>query len=616
MKITHFKLQSIVNGRRSISPLLFVLLIFSLSLLALPQSAHSQNSPITATVNHSDYSTDELVILTVTVVDDSPQQPRPILPPLTGLTVVDFDIATNVSTVNGQIQTEVIYTYQLQPRRTGTLTIPPVTVKIDGEIFEAPPITISVSQGAAPAPSPGNAVPPNTVVPPPRLNEQDFFVESLVDLSDPFIGQQVIYTVRFYQAIKLYQKPQFEMPLFNGFDTLGLPVQEYNLDIDGRTYLITEFRTALFPKTAGNISIGPARLAFPGNFFEEPVELYSEPTALQVKSLPDNPPPGFNGAVGQYQIEAWFSPQIAVVNQPATFSVAVSGTGNIHKLSEPIWPNLNNWRAYDTLASVSTELKNGQIVGTRIYERLIVSDKVGDFIIPPTKLVFFDPVAAEYHTISTKSLSGRIIPAPTPNPGTATAVALNALATATPVGSRNTLGTPVPAGGQPVIRISPDSLESTWRTILPVGFVLLWTICGAIPIAAAMGAGVFWMWQKRQQQRQAAAQALQQPRQKMHPFLAQAIARTDDNYKAVNQALNSYLGDTLNASVKGLTLSELANRLKERGLEQKLVNQIKETLSQSEMGRYGPKSEEDRGWGLLTETDALLFRLDKVFGKH
>ena len=85
----------------------------------LPQVARGQDSPITAWVNSTTVSTDELVVLTVKVVDDSAQQPRPLLPRLDGLAVVDLDIATDVSLVNGQIHTEVIYTYRLQPRRTG-----------------------------------------------------------------------------------------------------------------------------------------------------------------------------------------------------------------------------------------------------------------------------------------------------------------------------------------------------------------------------------------------------------------------------------------------------------------------------------------------------------------
>jgi hypothetical protein len=50
------------------------------------------------------------------------------------------------------------------------------------------------------------------------------------------------------------------------------------------------------------------------------------------------------------------------------------------------------------------------------------------------------------------------------------------------------------------------------------------------------------------------------------------------------------------------------------GLNETLVGQIEHCLTQSEMGRYGPITDDD-GWALMAETDELLFELDEVFGK-
>ncbi len=592
-----------------------IALIVTLFLSILPQTVHSQASPISVSLNHDHYTTDDLVILSVTVINDgSPQQLRPILPPLDGLAIIDFDIATSVREISGRIQTESIYTYELQPRRTGSITIPPIAVEVDGQVYQARPLSITVSQGNAPAPSPGNAATPGNVIPPAGLQGQDFFVESVVDLSAPYIGQQIIYTFRFYQAIKLYRKPQYEMPIFNGLDTVGLPVREYNLDAARRTYLVTEIRTTLFPEVDGKIVIGPALLAFPGNFFEEPVELLTEPVILDVKNLPGDAPSGFNGAVGQYEIEAWVSPQVAVTNQTSTLQVAISGAGNIHALPEPIWPRLNGWRTYDSMSSLTTDMKDGVMSGTRVYERLIVSNRIGDFTIPQTKFVYFDPTAAEYRTIASKSLTVRVIPAPTPDPAAATALASTTQPTATPVPP---LSKPNPSqrfDDQPVNQIFPDSLGSGLTLILPIAFVLFWAICGAIPIAAIVGAGGFWLWQQQQRQLELKPKELEQPAKKMHPELAAALAENDDNYRAVSQALTIYLGNVLQTSVKGLTRTELANRLQNQGLSKALTDRVEDYLARSEMGRFGPGGEND-GWELLAKTDELLIELDKVFGE-
>lgn len=599
-------------GRRrfgSVWPFLCLTLLFVFCLL--PPDVDAQQPPITTAINSTHFTTDELVILTVTVVDDSALQPRPILPRLDGLAVIDLDITTDVSLVNGKVHTEVIYTYRLQPRRTGTLTIPPVTVKIDDEVFRAAPLTLEVSQGTPPVPSTGNTTQPANITPPAALKGQDLFIEAQIEPPNPYMGQQIIYTFRFYQAIHVYRQPEYDGPLFTGFETMGLPVREYNFDIEDRTYLITEIRTALFPKSPGKVTIGPARLMFPGNIYEEPVELYTEPVTVEARPLPENPPSQFDGAVGEYKIESSFSPQVAVINQPSTFLVAVSGTGNIQTLPEPLWPELNGWRMYDSLTSLTTDTtEEGLMTGTRVFERLVVPNQVGDFTISPATLVYFDPIAGAYRTITSQPLSVKVIPAPTPEPTTVTAPT----AAATSIANL-TATTPLPSQRtrEPVLVISPGTMQSL---IWPMGFFLLMGLCGALPLAAALGAGGVWWWQQRQRtgampmpKITRLEKGLKQPRQMIHPNLAAAMRVNDDNYKTISQAVHSYLSTALQTPVNGLTRTELTRRLHQAGLSEALIERVEACLAQSEMGRYGPVTD-DAGWALMAETDALLRELD------
>jgi hypothetical protein len=584
-----------------------------------PAAVKGQDSPITAWVNSSTLSTDELVVLTVKVVDDSAQQPRPLLPRLDGLAVVDLDIATDVDLVNGEIHTEVIYTYRLQPRRTGLLTIPPVAVKIDDQTYKTAPISIRVSQGAAPAPSPGNEVIPSDVSPPANFEGDDFFIEALVDLPNPYLGQQLIYTFRFYQALQVYRQPQYEQPLFTEFETMGLPVQEYNLDAAGRTYLVSEIRTALFPASTGKVTIGPARLMLPGNIYEEPIDLYTEPIQLEVKPLPASPPPNFNGAVGQYEIEAWFNPPEATVNQPATLFVAVSGSGNIRELPELTWPELEGWQAYNSLTSLTTAMEDNVMSGTRVYERVMVPAQIGEFAIPPISLVYFDPIAAEYRTISTESLTAKVVPASTANQA--------AQAAPRPTDTPLDIVTADEAPEAPATGVGASAWLELWELgrslVTSMATVLLVGLCGVIPAAIVLGFGGNWVWRRRhtifaekESELPVAprpAAPLEQPSQSIHPALVTAMKDTSDNYKAVSQALNTYLSQALQTSVNGLTRAELTSRLGGLGLEQTLIERIEDSLTQSELGRFGPVTD-DVGWSLMVETDDLLFKLDQTLG--
>ena len=163
--------------------------------------------------------------------------------------------------------------------------------------------------------------------------------------------------------------------------------------------------------------------------------------------MPDNAPAGFSGAVGQYEITVWLEPKEVFAHQPASLYAAVSGTGNIHALPEPTWPQLRGWRAYNTLSSLDTDTQgDGLINGTRVFERLIVSDQVGDFTIPPVTLVYFDPVADEFKTITSVPLPIKVIPQPTPAALTPTTIA--ALPTATPASIAANSNPPAPTEGQ------------------------------------------------------------------------------------------------------------------------------------------------------------------------
>jgi hypothetical protein len=72
-----------------------------------------------------------------------------------------------------------------------------------------------------------------------------------------------------------------------------------------------------------------------------------------------------------------------------------------------------------------------------------------------------------------------------------------------------------------------------------------------------------------------------------------------------------YLSRVLNVSVAGLTRAELTKHLEARGIPKSSIDKIKDYLTRSEMGRFGPKSD-DQGWELLARTDELLFELDGI----
>ncbi|MEP3562125.1 MAG: BatD family protein, partial [Marinobacter sp.] len=96
----------------------------------------------------------------------------------------DFEILArnqrySVQTVNGDMMGEITWTYQLAPKRTGTLTIPALKF----QEATSNPVTIEVVSGTPPDHPAAN---------------RDSFVELSADKADVYVQEQLVLTVQLY----------------------------------------------------------------------------------------------------------------------------------------------------------------------------------------------------------------------------------------------------------------------------------------------------------------------------------------------------------------------------------------------------------------------------------
>jgi hypothetical protein len=239
--------------------------------------------------------------------------------------------------VNGVVTARTIFTYQLQPTGAGTFSIDPISVPVNGATYQTDPITVKVTQGTVPTQRPEPTDSETTQPPSPGgLAGEDFYVEADMNNPTPYVGEQVIYRFRFFQAVNLPSQPSLDWPPFSGFWTEDLsPNKVYDQNAAGRLYRVTEVRRAIFPTAAGQITIQPTTLTISGGFFSRDITLKTEPVLADVRILPAGAPNGFHGAVGRFKIEARVEPLKARVNEPLTLFVRVWGAGNLTLLPDP-----------------------------------------------------------------------------------------------------------------------------------------------------------------------------------------------------------------------------------------------------------------------------------------
>jgi hypothetical protein len=589
MKTT--KLTSLHKYTRLILVLAAMVAMFSLAVI--PASAQS---PVTAEVDRYTLSTGESLTLTIRL--EGANASNPGLPVLDGFQIISTSKSSQISIINGSISSQAAYHYVLQPTRAGQLTIPAIPVVVAGQTHTTQPFTIEVTQGAAPSQPSQPGQPPDTINPPSQeFSGQDLFVESTVDNPNPYIGQQVTHTFRFFRAINLSGQPTYEAPNFNGFWNESETQQtDYDMQIGSRFYRVVELQTILFPTSVGQHTISPAALNISGSLFSSGTRLGTDSITLDVRPLPEPAPEGFHGAVGDFTVATSVDTDRLAVNEPVTLQVVVSGEGNISNLPDPEMPVINNWRSYESTSTVDTQTQNGRVTGSRTIEQLMVPGSAGDFSIPAITYTFFNPQTEAYQTVSNNPIAIHV----------AEGVAGASLPQNSPESDA-----PIdwPENDIRHIKAAPESLEVAQRPLVasPI-YWLFWLFpVGALVIDVA------WQRRKRYLSQNPDLVRSSKAQKKAHQLLVQARKEKTDPYEAIGQALTGYLSDRFNHPVAGMTQADLVDFLEQNGVPPSLTRQITESLMLGEMGRYAPAAaNQGTADEMFKETEQLIARIEKV----
>jgi hypothetical protein len=587
----------------------FICVLFTLVSPVLAQSGIS----FTAEVDRTTLSTDDLLTLTLTVAGDYQQLGEPQLPFVSGFDVVGSSRSSQFSMVNGVVSARTVFTYRLRPTGAGTFTIDPVTIVANGSPYQTEPITVQVTQGAAPTRSPeppqGQSPPPetgDTAPAPEELTGQDIYITADVDNPTPVVGQQIVYRFYFYQAVNLFNQPQLNWPSFSGFWAEDLsPNKVYQQIAANREYRVTEVRRALFATTAGPITIEPAKLVIPGDFFNRDVTLETGPVEVNVQPLPAGAPDGFAGAVGQFEITAWVEPAETQVNEPVTLFVRVSGAGNLSALPDPTenaGDELAEWRAYDAQTTLNVNQDGETIRGEKQFERLLVPRVQGDSSIPSFSLAYFDPQAETYRQVETDPLTVKVAP----GDGVAS--------DSSPNGSGKQDVTLLSSDVRH-IKAAPPSLAARRTPLLEQAVYWLGWV---VPLLAVMGT---WAWDRRRRRLSSdvAYARAQRARRLARKQLAQVRKRAQNNqdvaYAAVARALTDYVGDKFNLSPAGLTRDAIRDALARTGgqtIPEELIDRTLACLDWADSGRFAPSAAGRDAGELIAEAEVIIAELERT----
>lgn len=319
------------------------------------------------------------------------------------LTVLDPDFyrlqeshLSNTSIINGQIRRSRTWQVSLMAKRTGTLTIPAITVGNE----QSEPITITINE-------PREAPP----------GEADVFVTSEVDQSDTYVQAQVLYRIKVYRAVQTRQ-PKLNNPVITGAEALiELAGDERNYDamLNGKAYNVHERAFALYPQESGEISISPARFEArvlrDGRITGRKV-FDSDPHTITVKPIPALPAEYPNAtwlpARDVELSEDWSrEPRNIDAGEPVTRHVTISALGQLETQIPAIEPpEVDGMNVYADKPDLTRRIEAGGIRGVRKDQYAMIGVRGGPIEIPELVVPWYDIEAEEWRVAR---LPGRTI---------------------------------------------------------------------------------------------------------------------------------------------------------------------------------------------------------------
>ena len=590
---------------------------FTLCLALFPALISAADLQVAARLSADKAGTDDAVALTVTVQGDTPDG-APQLPPLDGFRLLGGpSISQQVSIVNMSMSKSVTYTWELQPLRTGTLTIDSVTVQGGGKTYKTRPLTLEVIQGSVQQGRPGRGRSPfdgffeDPFQPQARQSAPgEVRLRVVPDKRTAYAGEQITLTTELLTQVQVRGLSQDKAPGYDGFwvETVELPPQPEGrwVEVDGKRFMAYPIRKdLLFANAPGTKTLAPVEfrlqvVAAEGPFgFGSVRELTraSAPVELTIKEWPAaGKPEGFAGAVGQFTVDAVTDKVEVREGDALAYRLTIRGTGNLKTLPPPAFPVLPDCKIYDPKEEQKIASKSGTLSGSRTWEWVVIPGSRQLLKIPAITFAWFDPAKGTYASARTPERSIFVKPG---EPG----------GTAAPMVVAG--GEEVKAVGRDLAWISTDErpLEMEHAPLEGRAWFL---ILLALPFLGNLG-----LWLALRQRR---ARAADPARTRARRAAAAASARIDEARRAegvefhrlVRSALAGFAGDRAGRAGEGLSLEELDAMLASKGADGPLRGRVRAFMEERDRALYAPGGAAAGHEAVLDEARGILKALERI----
>jgi hypothetical protein len=269
---------------------------------------------------------------------------------------------------------------------------------------------------------------------------ENLFLKLTIDKPTCFVGEPLVATFRLYSRLQS-RSNIIKNPGFYGFSVYDMvnvnDRAQTEEKLNGRWFDVhTILKVQLYPLQSGIFTIDPMELANEVEFSRSVVnkkteqevtenmygvktdddehknaEVYkvnirTNPVTVKVRPLPvKNVADTFAGAVGNFSIKAFLKKDSVSKNEEDSLIVTISGVGNFQRVGSPLiaWPK--DIEIFEPSVKDTLNKQRVPLTGERRFRYIFLSNRPGQYTIPPISFSFFDLGTKSYKTVLSKALT-------------------------------------------------------------------------------------------------------------------------------------------------------------------------------------------------------------------
>jgi len=395
--------------------------LLSLALLVLAMLSPSALAAFTAETDREVIDENDVLRLTLRI-DEQIFIGEPDFAPLEqDFVIMSQQRASQFTLVNGQTESETSWTLTLQPKRRGTLQIPPLRFK--GQ--ESPPLRVRVTAPSAEAQEALRAL---------------VFMESAVSTDNAYVQEQFTLTVSLWYAAGAVLFGDFPPPPTIP-NVLVYPLGDAEpgrQQRDGRRYNTITQRYALVPQRSGLLRLPPqsfagaVRIPEGGRTRRKNLRAQTPRHELSIKPVPAGWPEGAPWLPARnLSLEATYAPALerAQVGVPLEQTLRLRAEGVAASTLPPLpAPSARGLRTYDSQTALEEAVRGPWLQAEQRMVTVLMPEEAGALRLPTLSLPWWDTQADELRyatlpgaqlTVAEGTLATLPSTPPTPQPSAA-----------------------------------------------------------------------------------------------------------------------------------------------------------------------------------------------------